>query len=574
MCGIVGVASTGPMTVPMKEFFQQLLFHDVVRGHHATGVAAIDTMSRDLTVEKKAVSSPLFLEEKEIMENLFAHKHNFNIYIGHNRWATSGAKDADKNAHPFIHGDVVGVHNGSLRNQRLLDDSKDFIVDSDNLFHQLNKSGLNDTLTKTDGAFALNWYDKKDNTLNFIRNSERPLAIGQLSNGCWVWASEYELLRWLVARHKTLSWATYKEDGQDYIRLFRLEEGQHMRFEFEDKQRKLPEPRLVKKTLPVFPTQSYSWSREDYADAYRNTTTTRRHTVHTGPTQYELKTNKILGLFLKDGNNKSIMEMKFLGIAKEATSTGYVGSLALFEYQSANGIRVTTHCFCHTNNIAKDWTEDQIGRVVYGEVGSVMEHGASSYKCARNDNVGATISVCNLTETKPNRFYAYCDDDVVAANKAAKEGGNHNVVPFREQATAQTGSEESKDSVIFASETIDALQALLDEATAQEEAVTEKKPQAALKAEAMAQPVILANGRMTTAEYIETMTLNAARCCECSHPLSALPTTKVYLYRHFDRDDGVTHDYLTCRLLCNKKLIEHCNALDADYEQQYGAIND
>lgn len=190
MCGIVGVASNGPMLPVMKDFFQSLLFHDVVRGHHATGVAAIDTQKQLLTVEKKAVASPQFLEIAEVQENLFAYKHDFNIYIGHNRWATSGAKDDDKNAHPFVHGDVVGVHNGSLRNQRLLDNHKDYVVDSDNLYHHLNANGLTDTLAETDGAFALVWYDREDSTLNFIRNSERPLCIAKLTNGCWVIRAE------------------------------------------------------------------------------------------------------------------------------------------------------------------------------------------------------------------------------------------------------------------------------------------------------------------------------------------------------------------------------------------------
>jgi len=567
MCGIVGVASTGPMSVQMKEFFQQLLFHDVVRGHHATGVAAIDTNSRDLTVEKKAVSSPVFLEDKDAMDNLFAHKHNFNIYIGHNRWATIGAKDDDLNAHPFIRGNVVGVHNGSLRNQSLLDDHKSYVVDSDNIIAQLNKTGLDDTLSKTDGAFALNWYDKSNNTLNFIRNSERPLAIGQLSNGCWVWASEYELLRWLVARHKTLSWATYKEDGNDYIRLFRLEEGQHMRFEFSDKSRALPEPRLVKKTLPTFPARTYGWDREDYANAYSRVDYSSQKR---GLTAYEQKTNKVLELFLKGGNNKSVLQLKFLRQASETTSTGYVGNVALFDYQSANGVRVTLHAFCHANNICKDWGDDDFGRIVYGEIGSVIEHNSASYKCCQNENVGATISVCNLTETKPNKFYGYCDDDVVAANKAAREGGNHNVVPFREQATAETGSKESKESVISLSKAAEAIENLLEEANGN---VAEKKPQAALNVEDNL-PVFLANGRMIRRDFIETMTLNAARCVECSKPLSGVGTSYIYVHRHFDQSTAVTHDYLTCGHKCYQAIKMFCLEVDADYAVTYGENNE
>ncbi len=65
--------------------------------------------------------------------------------------------------------------------------------------------------------------DREDNTLNFIRNDERPLAVGKLSNGCWVWASEMGMLTWLVRRHKTLSWATYEKDGVKYNNVFALD---------------------------------------------------------------------------------------------------------------------------------------------------------------------------------------------------------------------------------------------------------------------------------------------------------------------------------------------------------------
>lgn len=577
MCGIVGVASPTAMNHQMKEFFQSLLFHDVVRGHHATGVVGIDTIDRSIEVQKKAVPSPLFLEDKDLMDPLFNIKHNYNIYIGHNRWATSGAKDADVNAHPFVRGDVVGVHNGSLRNQRLLDDAKDFIVDSDNLMYQLNKSGLDDTLAKADGAYALVWYDKRDNTLNFIRNSERPLAIGQLSNGSWVWASEMGMLRWLIARHKSLSWATYKEEEVEYTKLYSLEVGQHMRFEFADKSRSLPVPRLVKKTLPVFPTQSYNGytGYEHYSG--RNYSTTRRD--YSAPSEYEKKIQGCIDKFLKGANKNSIVEMKFMGVVEEKTSTGYVGKIATFDYQSANGKRITLNSFCHTNNICKDWGDDKIGTTVFGEFGSIVEHCAASYKCCLNPSIGFTVGVVNLTLNKPNRFFAYCDDATVVANLAAalkeKEGGAKNVIPFREQAAAQTGQKGSEGSqALGAKETTDQMIQRLTQQIEDEEKKEKKNNASGTQTGFNELPVLLANGKMKYEDYIETMTLNAARCSDCSKKLSDMKTTSVYLYSHFDQEEGNTVDYLTCSLKCNRNIHTSCDALDDDYTKQYGASNE
>lgn len=221
MCGIVGVASNNKVSSATLELFKSLLLHDVVRGHHATGVAAINTAKNEVGITKEAIPSYEFLEKYEINDDC-------NIYIGHNRWATRGAKDDDENAHPFSHGHITGVHNGSLRDQSLLDNHTDFEVDSDNLFHHLSRRGIEHTAKNLDGAFAIVYYDADDRTLNFMRNSERPLFVAKLSNGSICWASESQMMEWLVCRSKSLSFKMHEGKAM----IYSLAEGVHYKISF------------------------------------------------------------------------------------------------------------------------------------------------------------------------------------------------------------------------------------------------------------------------------------------------------------------------------------------------------
>lgn len=554
MCGIVGVASTNPMTVPMKEFFQDLLYHDTIRGPHATGVAAIDTLDRSLVVQKKAVPGDIFLKDEEIMKSLFEFKHNFNIYIGHNRWATSGARDVDANAHPFIHGDIVGVHNGSLRDQRLLDDSEKFVVDSDNLYHHLDKHGLDDTLTKTNGAFALVWYNKEDGTLNFIRNDERPLAIGKLANGCWVWTSEMGMLQWLVKRHKSLSWATYKEGGVEYDLCYNLAAGQHLKFEFTKHSRQIPVPRATKKTLPVFPSSNYmgrwGWG-DDYPDQGNNN---NRRRPQSSSTDYGNTVREVLLKFLGgDPMVGSMVELEYLGKKDEPSKTGYVGKLELFKFQSKNGKVVIFHQYQHPASYVKDWTEADIGKKIYGAISSVCVTNQSTYACIKNDWCGYQFGITGLTTIKPNRYWEYYD---IPEASTKQEGENtQNVLPFRapQQAPAESnpkdGESESKGSVILLSED-------------------------ATIADFMNQKVYIANGFMIQKDYIEACTLNGARCSECARSLVNIEARNVWLYTHHDRESGSSFEYLHCSRRCMIANKEECDMIDQDYDRKYGGTDD
>lgn len=192
MCGLVGVA--GNIQFSEKRVFANLLFMDQLRGKHSTGVAAID---KDSKVELfKEVGPPM---------NLFAHKDWFDddfeikryglkALIGHNRYATVGAKTAD-NAHPFHHGDVVGAHNGTLKYIYQIPEANKFQVDSEAIFYNFNKLGVKETMAHLNGAWALTWYNTESETMNFMRNDERPLYyVYTKDEDCLFWASDPEML--------------------------------------------------------------------------------------------------------------------------------------------------------------------------------------------------------------------------------------------------------------------------------------------------------------------------------------------------------------------------------------------
>lgn len=190
MCGLVGMA--GDITTPGEKAFKMLLILDVLRGEHSTGMVSVPKWGDPTVKMAKQVGNPFELFDTRAYTD--AMKGSHRVLIGHNRFATQGAINK-RNAHPFEFETLVGAHNGTLTNKWKLPNANDFQVDSENLYHAFEVQGVDKTIRESLGAWALTWWDKTEDTLNFLRNKERTLYYTVSEDDKMLfWASEAWML--------------------------------------------------------------------------------------------------------------------------------------------------------------------------------------------------------------------------------------------------------------------------------------------------------------------------------------------------------------------------------------------
>lgn len=191
MCGIVGMV--GAIGIDQEKMFKLLLQLDTVRGPDSTGIVGVNTQGKVSTI--KDLGTYWDLADRKSFDKFMSS--SFNLLIGHNRWATTGAVNK-ANAHPFSFSEVHGVHNGTLKNwKNKLKGGFDFDVDSECLYKNINDHGLDNTLQKLSwgDAYTLVYFNEVEGSLNIIRNSERPLYMAQSKDKkTWYWASEAWML--------------------------------------------------------------------------------------------------------------------------------------------------------------------------------------------------------------------------------------------------------------------------------------------------------------------------------------------------------------------------------------------
>ena len=189
MCGLFGGISSS-FSKREIEYIMHLGVVSSLRGSDSTGLFTY-THGRKRpkgTLVKECFASGEFLMNPPGYNLL--NQNGTWMVMGHCRSATIGAVTAE-NAHPFKVEHIIGCHNGTVPDFKPQDPAKS---DSAVLFEKLATIGLEDTITEAKhGAYALTWVNEQEATLNFLRNSERPLWFSA-GGGSLFWASEPEFL--------------------------------------------------------------------------------------------------------------------------------------------------------------------------------------------------------------------------------------------------------------------------------------------------------------------------------------------------------------------------------------------
>ncbi|MCK9371102.1 class II glutamine amidotransferase [Candidatus Dojkabacteria bacterium] len=206
MCGIAGVITKKGVELneehlyKRRKIFTGLLVAMQERGNQSAGVAFID--KNKLAIVKAPISAVQFINNprfKKLMQK------NFPLIIGHTRFATMGVVNK-RNSHPFLRGNIVGVHNGHVSNVKDFERfNKSLEVDSELIFNLLNESNNNyiKTFKKLKGYFAIAWTKMaKDDYELFLVKDNNPLYIAYVKElKSYFYCSTEEALQTILLSH-------------------------------------------------------------------------------------------------------------------------------------------------------------------------------------------------------------------------------------------------------------------------------------------------------------------------------------------------------------------------------------
>ncbi len=206
MCGIWGMVSkhsTGLIDSEIKHM-RFLSIITSLRGAHSTGYMSAryrELKSPEIVFDHiKSIGSPYTLWGQKTFPEWLKKQTNTLCLVGHGRHATAGEIN-DANAHPFKVGPITFLHNGTINYGLNVPKGA---TDSETVAKAFVDIGVKETLKKIMGAYVFVWLDSRDNTLNIVKNYQRPLHVLEEKN-CIYFASEEGFLE--LFKERELSFA-------------------------------------------------------------------------------------------------------------------------------------------------------------------------------------------------------------------------------------------------------------------------------------------------------------------------------------------------------------------------------
>lgn len=233
MCGLVGVMKRD-LGLGEVNRFRDLYTVAQLRGDDGAGMFVVPRAGPNKPVPlngkhgiktaRTTWSSGHLVTTKEFYD---AIKCDASIMVGHARQPTRGGSTLEM-VHPHRAGHIIMVHNGTM-NYVNGNSLKTGESDSKAICRALFEGDPQKFVQNSYGAYALIWVDLEKQTLNFLRNDERPLWFceekdtmvnGQVTT-LW-WASE----PWMM----TMTLSRYPSYNKDKMRVFQLPKNEHWSF--------------------------------------------------------------------------------------------------------------------------------------------------------------------------------------------------------------------------------------------------------------------------------------------------------------------------------------------------------
>lgn len=206
MCGLFGILGAGVTNTDLGAL-ETLAIVSALRGTDSTGICQGRQFWRknetEYSVDKGTFNIIEFLkyhaEDKEGNRKVMNDTGD-NFFLCHVRHATKGLVTPD-NAHPFELDTLVGMHNGTLNDDKYRHATK---TDSELLFEDIEKNGILPVLQGLNPLtdhFALVILDKETGKVHFVRNEKRPLYMCfHKTRRVMYYASEEAFLRFMIDR--------------------------------------------------------------------------------------------------------------------------------------------------------------------------------------------------------------------------------------------------------------------------------------------------------------------------------------------------------------------------------------